>query len=86
MRKIIILTLGLLMFMSACSGKKNKNSTKLVFMVTKQQDDSAAQLSSYLDLETVFKHIGIVDAKQLRIIDLNNDKPVKHELVDVDVN
>ena len=86
MRKLMILAAGLLVLVFACSAKKTENKAKQVFIVTKQQDFKATQLRVYIDLATVKKHMGQVNAMYMLVTDLNNGNPVSHKVVDADRN
>lgn len=80
MRKLMILTVGLLGLVLACSAHKTEIKAKQVFVVTKQ-DNNSAQLRVYIDLRILVSRMGLFDARKILVTDLNNDSQVKHQLI-----
>jgi len=86
MRKLLILTFGLLLAIYAQAGKKPDIQAKLAFIVQKLFPINETQLKVYLDWESIIDRIGSIDKTKILIVDLNNNNVIKPQFVDKDQN
>jgi unsaturated rhamnogalacturonyl hydrolase len=82
MRRFLASLIGGLITVIALAANVDAGGGNLVFMVLKEGNKADSKLKVYIDWPTILGRKDKIDKERIAIIDMDNNKPVKYELID----